>query len=135
MEKQEIRKRDAIILVQQRMKYTGVIVKYVGNQLSLMLGDYVIRSILKLKIRRIAYVPSENTSESVARITEAFNLPTCDRVFLQDIQGYCIINVDECVIFGGKLDSMSLPLDINNVLDVFTKLNNDGIPIEHFAKK
>jgi hypothetical protein len=134
MEKQEIRKRDAIILVQQYMKSTGIIVKYVDSQLSLMAGDHIIRSIPKSGIKRIAYTPNKYTSAPVARITEAFNLPMCRRVFLQDHLGYCIINVGDHAIYGGINDSMSLPLDINNVLDVFTKLKNDGIPIEHIAK-
>jgi hypothetical protein len=42
--------------------------------------------------------------------------------------------VEDDVIYGGITDSMRLPLDIDNILDVFTKLKNDGIPIEHIAK-
>jgi hypothetical protein len=135
------RKKDAIILVQQHLKYTrsaSPTLKYVDGQLNLMLGDHVIKSISRSNIGGIRYTLGENASESVTRLIKSLNLPpTCNKVWLYEASYAAnkLIAVDDVAACYGNVDSINIPLNIENVVDVFTKLKDDGVPVEHYVFK
>jgi hypothetical protein len=98
------------------------------------MGGHLLASFSKSRIRNIMYVLSTNTTVNVARVTEVLGLPTCKSVQLVDLEGYDIIAVEQCAEYRGVYrGNLPLPLNIENVVDVFTKLKNDGIPMKQFS--
>jgi hypothetical protein len=130
---EEGRKKDAIILVLQSMKSTCVIINYTGNKLNITMGGHLLVSLEKSKIKKILYILSANTNANVTKVTEALGLPRCKSVYLVDHRGQSIISVEQCAEYGGVYHDINLPLNIENVVDVFTKLKNDGIPMKQFS--
>jgi hypothetical protein len=135
---EDSRKKDAIILVQQHLKSANPTLKYVDGQLNLMLGDHVIKSISRSNIGGIRYTLGEKASESVTRLIKSLNLPpTCNKVWLYEASYAAnkLIAVDDVAACYGNVDSINIPLNIENVVDVFTKLKDDGVPVEHYVFK
>jgi hypothetical protein len=131
---EEGRKKDAIILVLQSMKSACVIVNYTGNSLNITMGGHLLKSFAKDHIKKIIYVISTNTNANVTKVTEALGLPTCKSVYLVDHQGQSIISVEKCAEYiKGTFDVLALPMNIENVVDVFIKLKNDGISMKQFS--